>query len=212
MEWIIDSGASHHLCRNRSLFVTFKRLPKPILVYLGDNSTIPAIAAGMIYLPLVEREISIEALFVPPLQTSLISVSQLSKTYEITFKNAICFIENCKLGSLADRLYRFVPHKTNTSMVKSITRPVEANTAVLPTIDLWHQRLGHLSHQTLRTLLPSSAYSSTMSTGSLPCEICVKSKHQRRFERQAAPRAARPFELLHSDLCGHIAPESASGA
>lgn len=32
------------------------------------------------------------------------------------------------------------------------------------------------------------------------------------MEGQSAPRATRPFELLHSDLCGPVSPESASGA
>jgi len=43
------------------------------------------------------------------------------------------------------------------------------------------------------------------------CDICIKSKHQRKVERKPAPRATHPFELLHSDLCGPISPESASG-
>jgi len=211
-EWIIDSGASHHLCRKRSYFVKIKHLQKPILVHLGDGSAVPAIAAGTICLPLLSRVISIEALFVPRLQTSLLSVSQLSKTYEITFKNSTCFLEGSRLGLLADGIYRFVPQKQQIPVGNSMTRCVQANSALLPSIDLWHQRLAHLSHKTLRTLLPQSAYSGSMPTESVPCEICVKSKHQRKFERKPAPRASSPFELLHSDLCGPIIPESASGA
>jgi len=63
--WIIDSGASHHLCHNHCLFVNLKRLPKLVMVYLGDNSTISAISAGTIRLILPSRIISIKALFVP---------------------------------------------------------------------------------------------------------------------------------------------------
>jgi len=212
MDWIIESRASHHLCRNRGLFVTFKRLLKPVMVHLGDNSTVPAIAAGMINLTLPSRVISIEGLFVPRLQASLLSVSQLSITYRITFKNSVCFLEDCRLALLADGVYRFVPHKAKTTLVNAITLPVQANSACLPSIDLWHQRLGHLSNQTLMMLLPQLAYSGTTSTGSLLCDICIKAKHQRKVERQAPPRATRPFELLHSDLCGPISPQSASGA
>ena len=211
-DWIIDSGASHHLCRNRSLFVTFKHLLKPVLVHLGDNSTVPAIAAGMIHLSLPSRVITIEALFVPRLQASLLSVSQLSITYQITFKNSVCYLENCRLESLANGVYRFVPHRPKPIVANVMTLPIQANTACLPTIDLWHHRLAHLSHQTLKTLLPQSAYSGVRSIEALHCDICIKSKHQRKIQRQAAPRATRPFELLHSDLCGPISPELASGA
>ena len=74
-DWSIDSGASHHLCQNRSLFVTFNRLVKPVMVHLGDNSTVPAIAAGMIHRSLPSRVITIEALVVLQLHASLLSVS-----------------------------------------------------------------------------------------------------------------------------------------
>src|SRR5207237_7384314 len=92
-----------------------------------------------------------------------------------------------------------------------MTLPVQANSAILPSIDLWHQRLGHLSHQTLRKLLPPSAYGGDPASTSVSCDICIKSKHQRKVERKPAPQATRPFELVHSDLCGPISPESASG-
>ena len=212
MDWIIDSGALHHLWHNRALFVTFKRLLKPVMVNLGDNSTVPAIAAVMIHLTLPSRGISIVALFVPQLQASLLSVSQLSITYRITFKNSVCFLEDWRLGLLADGVYRLIPHRAKTTLVNPITLPFQANSACLPSIDLWHQRLGQLSHQSLMILLSMSAYSRTTSTGSLPCDICIKAKHLRKVERQAALWATGPFELLHSDLCGPLSPESASGA
>ena len=36
--WIVDSGASHHVCGDRIAFDSLKRLPKPTTVYLGDGS------------------------------------------------------------------------------------------------------------------------------------------------------------------------------
>ena len=44
----------------------------------------------------------------------------------------------------------------------------------------------------------------------LYCDICIKSKHQRKIQRLATPQATRPLELLDSDPCGPISPESAS--
>ena len=145
------------------------------MVHLGDNSTVPAIAASMIHLSLPSRVITIEALFVPRLQASLLLVSQLSIAYEITFKNSVCYLENCRLGLLADEVYRFVPHRPKPIVANAMTLRVRANTACLPTIDLWHPRLAHLSHQILKTLLPQSAYSGVRSTEALHCDICIKS-------------------------------------
>jgi len=181
------------------------------MIHLGDNSTVPAIGTGTIHLFLPSRKILIEALFVPRLRTSLMSVSELLKTYQVTFKNSLCLLEDCKLGSHFDRIYRFEPTSSKPVMVNTKTLPAQANSAVVPSINLWHQRLGHLSHQTLSKLLPPTAYSGGLAPTSLLCDICIKSKHQRKVDRMPAPRATRPFELLHSDLCGPISSESASG-
>ena len=106
--WVIDSGATHHLCRNRHSFRNLKPLAKPVMVRLGDSSTIPAIAAGTIYLTLSQssRIVSIEAPFVPRLQVSLLSVSQLSIKHQIAFRNSTCSLENTSLGSLHEDIYR----------------------------------------------------------------------------------------------------------
>jgi len=138
-------------------------------------------------------------------------VSQLSKMYQITFKNSVCLLDNGNLGSLTGGIYRFVPTRSKPVVVNSIVPSAQAKSAIMPSIDLWHQRLGHLSYQTLSTLLPPAAYSRSPVTGSLSCNMCIKAKRQRRVERKPAQRTTHPFELLHSDLCGPISPESASG-
>ena len=215
--WVIDSGASHHLCRNRLSFSNLKPLRQPVMVRLGDSSTIPATAAGTICLSLPSRTVSIEALFVPRLQTSLLSVSQLSTKHQIAFRNSACFLDDTVLGLLHEGIYRLTTrtHRsakaTSNHSTASSLKPASANSAVLPSIELWHQRLGHLSHQGLGNLLPDTAYTGGPISTLPTCEICVKSKHQRKITREAAPRTTEPFQLIHSDLCGPISPESASG-
>jgi hypothetical protein len=39
-EWIVDSGATHHLCRERRDFQTLYSLPKQIEVIIGNGSPI----------------------------------------------------------------------------------------------------------------------------------------------------------------------------
>lgn len=36
------------------------------------------------------------------------------------------------------------------------------------------------------------------------CDVCIKAKHQQRFERKKVPHSTKPFELIHSDLCGPL--------
>ena len=215
--WVIDSGPSHHLCRNRHSFSNLKPLRQPVLVRLGDSSTIPATAAGTIYLSLPSRTVSIEPVFVPRLQTSLLSVSQLSTKHQIAFRNSTSFLDDTVLGLLHEGIYcltirthRSAKVTSNHSTASSL-KPTSANSAVLPSIDLWHLRLGHLSHQGLGNLLLDTAYTGGPISTLPTCEICVKSKDQRKITREAAQRTTEPFQLIQGDLCGPISPESASG-
>lgn len=44
------------------------------------------------------------------------------------------------------------------------------------------------------------------------CVICIKAKQLRQISRVPVERTKRPFELVHSDLCGPITPPSMAGA
>src|SRR4051812_36544883 len=41
-EWLLDSGASHHMTGNCDFFKTFNKLENPVIIHFGDHSTIYA--------------------------------------------------------------------------------------------------------------------------------------------------------------------------
>jgi len=81
----------------------------------------------------------------------------------------------------------------------------------LPSFTLWHQRLAHLSHKSLSALIPQEAYQNDEKDYNSFCQVCIKVKHTHKFDQKPQPRATKPLELLHSDLCGLINPPSKSG-
>jgi len=135
---IFDSRASHHLCWDQDHFLTLKPLSDPVILYLGDSSTIPATGTSTISLALLTQTITMESRFPPELQTSLLSVSQLSQKFLITFRDSTCLISDAVLGSVNDGVYQLK------------TMPVVVNAATLLRIKLWHQRLAHLNHRSLK--------------------------------------------------------------
>ena len=85
--------------------------------------------------------------------------------------------------------------------------------AITPDILLQHRRLGHLAISSLKQLLPSSDFTNPATNLAIEnCAVCIKAKHQRNIIRQPVLRTQRPFELIHSDLCGPILPVSPTGA
>jgi transposase InsO family protein len=62
---------------------------------------------------------------------------------------------------------------------------------------IWHRRLAHLNHASMKKLLGSQI-------PSLNCDICIIAKQTQKFDRTQQKRATKPYEFIHSDLCGPL--------
>ena len=88
---IIDSGASHSLTPDKTLFGRLDSLPQNVAVTVGNGDTVQAIGRGMVRFHFsCGLQISIEALYVPGIHRSLLSVSQLNNYIPLTFCNRYC--------------------------------------------------------------------------------------------------------------------------
>lgn len=233
--WIIDSGATHHLCNDKTLFSTLGRLGTEINVALGDGSVVPAPASGTLTLRLsTGASIVLEALYAPKLRQSLISVSKLALAHQIVFGSKECHLNGELLGIYKNGVYELAG-----AVSKEIARASVAAVSKAPTKERWHQRLGHLGDKAVKALLKMhstlpSAVSNAVSDADLSdvdsslqpaltpnsettltsdslCVVCVKAKHQRKIQRAPVAHVTRPLELIHSDLAGPITPPSSSG-
>lgn len=79
--WIVDSGATCHICNSKELFNDFQPLTKPKEVTLGDNHTLKATSIGVVEvkLKLSSGESRVgrlsEVLYVPSLAYNLLRVA-----------------------------------------------------------------------------------------------------------------------------------------
>ena len=71
--------------------------------------------------------------------------------------------------------------------------------ATMPDV-MWHRRLAHLHSAALRSLVNSIRVSNKEQ-----CDVCVQAKHKQRFIHTMVKRVTKPFELVHSDICGPFA-------
>ena len=73
--WLIDSGASRHICANRSLFTTLKPLHNS-MVTLPNHTSLPVSFSGEVIMNdcLILRDV----LYVPSFKFNIISVSALT--------------------------------------------------------------------------------------------------------------------------------------
>jgi hypothetical protein len=98
-KWVIDSGASHHMCNDRSSFSTFKQLSLPIVIEVGDNNSVTTVHYGFVD---VIPGYQVEALHTSTFRLPLLSINQFDLDGHTTiFRNRKCSITSPSSSSLA---------------------------------------------------------------------------------------------------------------
>ena len=211
-EWFIDSAATKHMTRDKSLLINYTQYKTPTDIYLGDNTAIRALGEGMVKLPMgTDFHLELhKVLYVPKLAKNLLSVpAMISMCAEVKFRNEECIVSKEGKDYVIGKLVNGTLYTVNT--VES------ARSATDQTAELWHQRLGHLNNNSVDQLAKKEMATGMNCTTSLhaenKCERCVLGKsHRNPFPKQSNSRATRPYEIIHSDVCGPMQIESKGGS
>lgn len=155
-----------------------------------------------------------DVLFVPDLDQNLLSLGQLLEhKYALNFDDHECCIYDKKNGrqlvmKIQMQANRSFPIKFNYSENQALKVNVNEDSW------LWHKRYGHLNFHSLKVLQQRG-----MAYG-LPrieekhevCEGCALGKqHRQPFPKEAAWRAKKILELIHTDICGPMKTTSHGG-
>ena len=200
-EFIIDSGATSHMCSNEKYFKsivpasgTIKCASKfSTLEIKGVGNIVGKLSNGM--------EITLlDVLYVPDLNGQLISVRKIENSnYSVIFKNEKVFIEKGR------KRFCFGERDSN-GQYKSDFVPVSeiVLTSKEDDSELWHRRLGHPSDKVLENMKFPAPHSF--------CDICTRAK-QSATPKGKGPRKreSEPMVMIHSDVCGPIEPKTFSG-
>ena len=94
-----------------------------------------------------------------------------------------------------------VASKTNACLVAGVSA------------DLWHCRVGHMDEQNMKKLVNSDLVKDmAVSKQEMTCEPCLEAKaHQQLNPKQCCTRSANILDLIHSDVCGPLKPQSLGG-
>ncbi|MCO5579570.1 hypothetical protein L7F22_033427 [Adiantum nelumboides] len=207
--WIIDSGASFHVTPHREWFATYS--PMHGSVKLGDSHQLVILGIGDVNICMANgtQFMLKDVRHVPKLSKSLVSTGQLDDLgYTKVFKNGSWLIRKANLvilkGQKSGTLYPLY-----VSLVKENGIYVAET---MPSTELWHSRLGHISQKGMKTLqrfgyLPVLNYSDF----SL-CEHCIYGKQTRLQSAPLNQKLGEPLDLVHSDLCGPMPHKSLGGA
>ncbi|KAL4340022.1 hypothetical protein GQ457_08G034200 [Hibiscus cannabinus] len=192
--WIIDSGASRHVCYSKELFESLAPIPAGTI--LMPNKTFVSVKfAGTIRLS--ADFLLKDVLYVPDFRFNLLAVSCLLQDSDLTilFSKSHCLIQDlCQVigkGEFYRGLYLLQLPKDPTKL------PCSHDSVALVS---WHHRLGHPSSnvlQLLKTVLPSDHCNKDG-----VCTICPLAKQKHLPFPVSVTCTNAPFELVHCDVWG----------
>lgn len=201
--WILDSGATHHICNSHDLFQKLS-LSRNYFLTLPTSQNIPIQGVGSVVL--FPNLVLSNVFYVPSFRFNLLSLGSLLQSYpyhvifsasSFTIQDKISSMKIAK-GELEDGLYILnMSHTSNFSSVNSSSNAVSNSVSH----SVWHARLGHLSNKMFVSL--NNKYHLTCSKlSSLPCDICPMVEQHRLSFVANNNFCDVPFDLIHCDICG----------
>lgn len=228
VRFMIDSGATHHMCNDRRFFPTLSGCSVKS-VTLGDASKVSAGEVGAVDIELKTSDGKwywvrlTNVLYVPSLESNLISVACLdSKEISAWFHNGKCKLidaqssqEMCEATREDDSLY-WVTARVHHSSGPDIGSSVAKSATAVPASginftndkvrELWHKRMGHISDETVDKMLRNnSKYNIDCAAGPdhINCHTCVEQKATKgTHDSKLVQNEDKPGDVLFVDLCG----------
>ena len=211
--WLLDSGSSRHMTMSKNDFVSYLKLKIPVKVGLADDSSVLGYGIGNVNITLFDGNqfVSVvikNVLYVPKLKRRLLSITEITEKGSIvTFEDGICTVKmkgkHFLLGQRHGKLWR-VPCQEEQCFLSA----AESFSACAKeiSIELWHQRYGHLSYGNLDILNRKKMVNGLGDINSKNppndnCEGYILGKHNRSpFPKKSASSTTQPLDLIHSDV------------
>lgn len=213
-DWICDSGASMHMTHQKDWFSKISPVEKSMAVKVADNRIIHAIGTGTIEIQAwvdgawQDRTIN-NVLYIPELNRSLFSVGAMTDRHFTHY----AYQDRCEFRDRHGNI-SCVGRRSNNlwKMVFRLKPAIECNIATRNSLQLWHERLGHVNMELVKN---ASKYCNLGCTNfdDFFCEACQFGKQARKtFYPAVRPKAENPGEMIHSDVCGPMNIESPRGS
>lgn len=212
--WIIDTGASNHMCCDKSLMHNLSVTNQPFQIALPNKQTILVHQLGTMHL--TSKLVLQNVLYVPTFNCNLLSVSKLTQdnNCSVQFTSSQCNFQDQNQVILAadverGGLYYFTQSQASVQLTSPVSfhgHNVVCSTAVsnvvVPNVvdsKLWHLRLGHAPN----SILGHIPCIDTLHSCNADCPICPFSKQSiLPFPKHSDSHAKSIFDLIHMDVWG----------
>jgi len=219
--WIIDSGASEHMCFNPNSFRSMSPLTVPLSISLPNSQSILVTHIGTVS---IFSDLTLHnVLYVPSFKYNLLSVHKVCTqfNFSVFFTSHHCLMQVLSMrntqvfGDAKEGLYLLDPspmesrfkdnvfethpqfsNLSSISLPESVSFPVCSN--ALSDVRLWHMRLGHLPLSSMKNI----SFISIPSTVDCFCDVCPQARQSRLPFPISQISTKSKFELIHVDTWG----------
>lgn len=208
--WIGDSGASDHMCNDRSRFKSLRKISRKITI--PNNSKMEAVGIGSIDVESyngsvwVKREMR-NVLFVPGLKDNLFSLGRVLDHGYNLIGNASSFkvLNGKEIVVMGDRCSSLISMRIRYPTGRALSARVEK----LP-LSEWHLRLAHQNARQVRNVLKK--HHIEFVDEDFQCEPCIMGKMHRLPFPRSESKTRECGELFHMDVCGPMPTVSLAGS
>jgi hypothetical protein len=219
--WILDSGATKHLCTNLQQLTNIRTPDEGIQMKVANEQRVSLKRMGTTKIKFKEGEglksglVLRDVVHAPTFSCNLISVGQLSDAgLEVKFNQhgAVVLTPSGQRLFTAKRVGSLyvVPTKPNKRSARqeqsfSVTEQTKNQS------ELWHCRLAHIGHKALRNMVLNNSVTGLNITEEFTkpknCESCLMGKqHRHPFANESRDKAENIMDKAHADLCGPVQP------
>lgn len=207
--WIADSGASFHMTSHIEWIVDYREFKNKISVKLGDSHVLKAHGKGFIE---TTSGILDPVFYLPEISENLFSVASCAKVYKIfalsTDKHMIFSKDN-------EELFRGKLNNSGVYEINFTVKLAEHVTMLSTSLEDWHDRLAHVSPQTIKYMADNDVVEGMFISDSPKpkCEPCAIGKsHRSTHSTRTTPRPIIAGQVLHFDTVGPMPERSFSGS
>ena len=211
----MDSGASHHLCRNRNAFSSYAKISKDQAITIADGTKIKASGVWEIIITTAAGNIKLTHVwYVPEIGGNLLSVSRMVDAgYEVAFGTRTCTVSKNGVQTLLGQRFRSLYYLNKGLEVQSEHPGEEANLGLIAhqspsaSLETWHRRLCHrtLDEVSVRYISNKVENMEIRNKAQLPssiCGICAVGRQHKEAGTKRREKATEILAVVHSDLCG----------
>ncbi|GJW13118.1 retrovirus-related pol polyprotein from transposon TNT 1-94 [Tanacetum coccineum] len=203
--WWIDTGATRHVCADKSMFHSFRAVDNGQKLYMGNSATADIKGEGDVILKMTsEKELKLtNVLYVPEIRKNLVSGWLLNKFgFRLVFESDKFVLSKNQMyvgrGYAMNGMF-----KLNVMVVKNEINKMNSSAYLIESSNVWHGRLGHVNFNSMRRLIKFNSIPNCHIDSKYKCETCVEAKLTRTpFDLKSLPtKGGNKYFITFIDDC-----------